>query len=73
MREKRNKRGPWSYVYNGIDRVDSDGGYVTGNVVPCCWPCNRMKMDMVHADFLRHVGKIYGHSLVVGTDVPTGE
>jgi 5-methylcytosine-specific restriction endonuclease McrA len=32
--------------YNGIDRIDSSKGYVTGNVVPCCKRCNIAKNDM---------------------------
>lgn len=26
-----------------MDRKDSSIGYVSGNVVPCCWPCNDTK------------------------------
>ena len=29
----------------GIDRLDPRAGYVIGNVVPCCWLCNRMKSN----------------------------
>lgn len=31
------------YIYNGIDRVDSNKGYVEGNVVSCCSNCNYLK------------------------------
>jgi len=31
------------YTYNGIDRVDNERGYLLGNVVPCCYRCNRAK------------------------------
>lgn len=27
----------------GLDRVDNDKGYVSGNCVPCCWSCNMRK------------------------------
>ena len=27
----------------GIDRVDNELGYISGNVVPCCTMCNYMK------------------------------
>jgi hypothetical protein len=30
----------------GIDRLDSTGGYVAGNVVSCCDVCNMMKKDV---------------------------
>jgi hypothetical protein len=28
---------------NGVDRIDPNVGYVKGNVVACCWRCNRAK------------------------------
>lgn len=31
--------------YNGIDRVDSTGGYTTDNTVACCGQCNRAKSN----------------------------
>lgn len=31
------------FVYQGIDRIDSSKGYITGNVLPCCRPCNTAK------------------------------
>lgn len=45
---------PWAEVfyYNGIDRVNNDLGYVSGNMVPCCAVCNRMKRDMNYIDFI---------------------
>jgi 5-methylcytosine-specific restriction endonuclease McrA len=47
-----------AYRYNGIDRKDNSKGYTLDNVVPCCWPCNLMKRDMNHDEFLAHVSKI---------------
>lgn len=38
-------------VYGGFDRIDSRKGYVTGNVRPCCKPCNTAKMDMTESEF----------------------
>lgn len=29
----------------GIDRIDSDKGYIVDNCVPCCSTCNWIKMD----------------------------
>lgn len=37
----------------GLDRVDSKIGYVVGNLVACCTPCNMMKKNLSQADFLR--------------------
>jgi len=44
---------------NGIDRVDSDKGYVVGNTVPSCGLCNKMKMKLTREEFLEHIEKIY--------------
>jgi len=46
----------------GIDRVNSERGYIIDNVVPCCFNCNRMKSDLARDDFLNHICKIYLHS-----------
>lgn len=40
------------FIYNGVDRVDSNQGYVAGNVVPCCSRCNYMKRAMSMDEFL---------------------
>lgn len=37
---------------NGIDRKDSSVGYVLTNCVTCCWPCNNMKKDISHDEFI---------------------
>lgn len=49
------------YPCNGIDRVDSDGGYTVINCVPCCSICNTMKMALSEIDFTSHIEKIYNH------------
>jgi hypothetical protein len=37
-----NSPNSWGeYVYNGVDRINNDIGYVKSNCVPCCWRCNR--------------------------------
>jgi hypothetical protein len=46
--------------YNGIDRLDSQLGYVLENCVPCCKICNRAKGDLSVKDFLAWVVKIKG-------------
>jgi len=52
-----------TYQYNGIDRVDSNLGYIIGNIVPCCSLCNRCKMAMSREDFLSWVERVYNHSI----------
>lgn len=42
--EASNKYG--LFVYNGLDRVDSNFRYVHGNVVPCCRWCNSAKRNL---------------------------
>lgn len=39
------------YLYNGVDRVSSEEGYVEGNVVPCCKACNQAKGKYTQAEF----------------------
>lgn len=45
----------WSY--NGIDRVDSSIGYVSGNCVPACICCNQAKNDLSVSEFKSLVAK----------------
>lgn len=36
-----------------LDRIDSKKGYIRGNVVACCWPCNSARSDhFSHAEFV---------------------
>jgi hypothetical protein len=46
----------------GLDRVDNNIGYVSGNVVPCCSICNKMKNNMNINDFYKHIERIYNGS-----------
>lgn len=47
-----------SYVYNGIDRVNSSKGYTVDNTVPCCKFCNYAKRDMPVEDFIECCRKV---------------
>lgn len=47
------------YIYNGIDRVDNNIGYIKSNSVPCCKVCNRMKKSISIGEFVDHIIKIY--------------
>lgn len=47
--------------YNGIDRVDSDCGYVAGNVVTSCFICNRAKSVLGYRAFVDWVQRCHSH------------
>ncbi len=49
------------YVYNGIDRLDSDSSYVSGNCVSACGPCNWAKGAMSVDAFLSLIEQVYRH------------
>jgi hypothetical protein len=49
-------------TYHGIDRIDSDFGYENGNIVACCWICNRMKNNMSVKEFLDHIEAVFRHN-----------
>lgn len=42
---------------NGIDRIDSNIGYVIENSIPCCTECNFMKSDMNFWKWISHIGR----------------
>lgn len=48
-----------SFIYNGIDRLDSNIGYIPENVVTCCKDCNRAKMSLSVSDFKALIKRIY--------------
>ncbi len=47
------------YVYNGIDRIDNNKGYIPRNIVPCCLPCNKAKSTLTTEQFFDMVKRIY--------------
>ena len=52
------------FLVNGIDRIDSNIGYLKENCVPCCYPCNRIKGNMEADKFLSLVQLIAKHQLL---------
>jgi len=50
------------YLYSGIDRIVNNDGYISNNVLPCCFRCNRMKGELDHDEFLAQVEKIFKFS-----------
>jgi hypothetical protein len=51
------------YQYTGIDRIDPNKGYISGNVVSCCKTCNFMKRDLSLDDFLERIKTILSKML----------
>ena len=49
------------YVYNGIDRLDSNIGYNLSNVVACCKTCNYAKRQMTIDEFKEWILKVYNN------------
>jgi len=47
-----NPKSYGQFTYNGIDRLTPSLGYVSGNVVPCCYVCNYLKNDYTESEFL---------------------
>ncbi len=47
--------------YTGIDRIDSSKGYILNNCVPCCFICNRMKLNGAYEEFINRAGRIYNN------------
>lgn len=47
------------YHYNGIDRLDNDLGYLSGNCVSCCKECNFKKGGQNHTFFLQWIKRVY--------------
>jgi hypothetical protein len=57
VQKSRSNNG--DFIYNGIDRVDSNKGYIENNIVPCCWKCNKAKNKMNIDKFYESVEELY--------------
>jgi elongation factor P hydroxylase len=55
-----------AYVYNGIDRIDNNKGYISGNVVACCKWCNRSKNTRKLDDFINWINEVHKHLTKTG-------
>ncbi len=51
-----------SYIYNGVDRMNSFEGYTEDNVVSCCKTCNIAKRSMSKQEFLDWITRVYKYS-----------
>lgn len=50
-----------SYIYNGIDRINSNIGYLELNSKPCCKDCNYAKRLMSEKEFYNWIKRVYNH------------
>lgn len=53
-----------NYIYNGIDRINNDVGYILNNSTPCCFVCNRAKREMGYLDFLSYIDRLKKHIII---------
>lgn len=60
-RQVRRANSASPYIYNGVDRVNNDKGYVLGNVVACCKICNHAKTNMPVEQFRAWIKRAYNH------------
>lgn len=56
--EAKTRKSNGSFIYNGIDRIDSSSGYEIDNVVTCCKRCNVAKNDMTYDEFVEWVNRV---------------
>lgn len=69
IKQAKNKSGyENAYVYNGLDREDSEKGYIFGNVVPCCYACNLAKSDHTEVEFKIWLERAYKHMVKNGSN-----
>lgn len=47
---------------NGIDRIDSNSGYLPTNTVPACRQCNIAKLTYSVSDFIAWVRRVAAHT-----------
>ena len=59
---RQSRHNSQTYVYNGIDRIDNDEGYITGNVVACCNMCNNAKHDLTLNEFQDWIKQLVRHN-----------
>ena len=46
------------FTYTGIDRKDNSLGYIPGNVLPACQPCNFAKGRMSYGEFMAWIARL---------------
>lgn len=54
------------YLYNGIDRINNNIGYIYKNCVPCCKICNRGKRELTYEEFMCYINRIKNLGVING-------
>ncbi len=57
----RSKKSDLMLNFNGIDRIDSNIGYLLSNVVSCCKYCNCAKNTMTQDEFRSFIIRLYNN------------
>lgn len=59
------KKKDWKYdlIYNGIDRINNELGYVISNCVSCCKFCNIVKNKFTEVEFKDWINRCLNHTL----------
>lgn len=55
----RTKERNGDFIYNGIDRINNNLGYLTNNVISCCRDCNRIKGTLKVEELKIKIIKMY--------------
>jgi len=53
-----NPHGQAHILYNGIDRIDNNIGYIETNCVACCIRCNRAKYTASYTEFVDWINQL---------------
>ena len=58
LRGRSDRKQNGNYIYNGIDRVNNNIGYISSNCVTCCEICNKAKRNMSKKEFITWAKKL---------------
>jgi hypothetical protein len=57
-RKYLDKKDKYKILYGGIDRINSNLGYVKNNVVSCCLTCNFAKNNLTYNEFISWINDL---------------
>ncbi len=59
LHSNKSRQNYGHFKFNGLDRIIPKEPYIIGNVIPCCWDCNKAKSGLSQSDFYELIKKIY--------------